>query len=86
MPLFPCTNPAGKRFLDNSIDMGTGFDCFDILANTANPNITVIQAQNREILNSTLSSVGFLNYPGEWWHFTLENEPFPNTSFNFPIQ
>jgi D-alanyl-D-alanine dipeptidase len=29
---------------------------------------------------------GFKSYEKEWWHFTLENEPFPNTYFDFPVE
>ncbi len=28
---------------------------------------------------------GFRPYPNEWWHFTLRNEPFPKTYFDFPV-
>jgi D-alanyl-D-alanine dipeptidase len=28
---------------------------------------------------------GFRNYDKEWWHFTLNNEPYPDTYFNFPV-
>lgn len=37
--LYPCTNPAGQRYQDNSIDMGTGFDCFDERAHTNSTNV-----------------------------------------------
>lgn len=32
-----------------------------------------------------MASVGLENYPGEWWHDTLTDEPFPNTYFDFPV-
>ncbi len=28
---------------------------------------------------------GFKNYPFEWWHFTYQAEPYPDTYFDFPI-
>jgi D-alanyl-D-alanine dipeptidase len=83
--LVPCMAPEGVRFQDNSIDMGTGFDCFSVLAHTASPLVNKQQMENRMFLNTTMSTFGFKNYDKEWWHFTLINEPFPTTEFDFPI-
>ncbi len=83
--LFPCTNPEGQRFLDNSIDMGTGFDCFSPMAATNTSLVGPIQAQNRRTLLTVMQKHGFINDPDEWWHFTLAQEPFPETYFDFPI-
>lgn len=85
-PLVACTEPVAKRFADTSIDMGTGYDCFDPLANTANPTITPTQAANRAILVNAMTRAGFTNLPEEWWHYTLAAEPFPTTYFNAPIR
>jgi len=84
--LIPCYAPQEKRFLDNSIDMGTGFDCFSPIANTNSTAITPTQMQNRMLLQGAMEEGGFKSYLYEWWHFTLGNEPFPNTYWNFPIQ
>ena len=84
--LVSCTAPVSRRFRDTSIDMGTGFDCFDPLANTANPGISPRQRANREILVSEMNRAGFTNLPEEWWHYTLRNEPFPDTYFDAPIR
>jgi D-alanyl-D-alanine dipeptidase len=81
-----CYLPAEKRFSDNSIDMGTGFDCFHELSNTANVNIGRQQKINRLLLKSLMEKHGFRNYDKEWWHFTLKNEPYPDTYFNFVIE
>jgi zinc D-Ala-D-Ala dipeptidase len=81
-----CTAPAAKREADTSIDMGTGFDCFDVKANTAVPGLSMAQQQNREMLVDVMARHGFKNLDKEWWHFTLANEPFPNTVFDFPIE
>ena len=62
--------PQDRRFPDDSIDMGTGFDCFDTLANTADPRIGGDQAKNRLLLLEGLQRQGFVNYDKEWWHFT----------------
>jgi zinc D-Ala-D-Ala dipeptidase len=65
--------------------MGTGFDCFDVKANTVVPGLSMAQQQNRQMLVDAMARHGFKSYDKEWWHFTLENEPFPNTVFDFPI-
>jgi zinc D-Ala-D-Ala dipeptidase len=85
-PLFPCFFPASRRFYDSSIDMGTGFDCFDGRAHTANRTILPEQRINRLLLKALMEKHGFVNYDLEWWHFTLKNEPFPKTYFDFPIE
>ena len=81
-----CTAPAAKREADTSIDMGTGFDCFDVKANTAVPGLSTEQQQNREMLVDAMARHGFKNLDKEWWHYTLENEPYPDTVFDFPIE
>ncbi|MGB5218985.1 MAG: M15 family metallopeptidase [Smithella sp.] len=85
-PLSECYLPAEKRFLDNSIDMGTGFDCFHELSHTENKNIKPQQKINRLLLKSLMEKHGFRNYDKEWWHYTLQNEPYPGTYFNFVIE
>lgn len=84
--LHECYLPAEHRFGDNSIDMGTGFDCFHELSNTANANIGRQQKINRLLLKSLMEKHGFKNYDKEWWHYTLKNEPYPDTYFNFVIE
>ncbi|MGW2862824.1 M15 family metallopeptidase [Streptomyces sp. NPDC001205] len=84
-PLVPCYAPKKERFPDNSVDMGTGFDCFDTLAHTDDPRVQGAQRANRQFLRSTLEAQGFVNLPEEWWHFTYQPEPFPDTYFDFPV-
>lgn len=48
--------------------------------------ITEEQYRNRIILREAMLRHGFKPYDCEWWHFTLENEPYPDTYFNFPIR
>ena len=78
--------PKGQRFNDNSLEMGTGFDCFDELAHTMNPNISDEAKKNRMLLKGVMENHGFENYENEWWHFSLINEPFPDTYFDFQIR
>lgn len=85
MGLVPCYAPYGERFPDNSIDMGTGYDCFDTLSNTLDPRIQGRARVNRLLLKSSLEAAGFTNYAKEWWHYTLTDEPFPDRYFDFPV-
>ena len=83
---YDCRHARPLRYPDNSIEMGTGYDCFDPLSHTDN-NQTGDQARsNRQLLRSIMEAAGFSNYPQEWWHYTLDNEPFADRYFDFPIQ
>lgn len=68
------------------IDMGSSYDLFDPISSTYSSKITVKQQHNRLLLKSVMNKHGFRNYPKEWWHFTLKNEPYPNTYFNFDVK
>jgi D-alanyl-D-alanine dipeptidase len=67
----PCTGPASERAPDASVDMGTGYDCFDPLSHTAATGLTEKQARWRRILVQAMGREGFRNYRKEWWHFTI---------------
>jgi len=67
----PCTGPAGQRSPDNSIDMGTGYDCFDVNSHMASHAITAEQQKRRALLVSAMKRHGFSNYFREWWHFSF---------------
>ncbi|WP_433554216.1 M15 family metallopeptidase [Micromonospora zamorensis] len=84
-PLVACTAPRGQRFADNSIDMGTGFDCFDSRAHTADPRITGTARDNRRLLQRLMTDAGFVNYDHEWWHYRFRDEPYPDTFFAAPV-
>ncbi len=68
------------------IDMGTGFDFFGPKSNHGSRLITPEQEANRNLLKNTMVKFGFVPYENEWWHYTLANEPFPDTYFNFDVQ
>ncbi|WP_089154154.1 M15 family metallopeptidase [Micromonospora sp. NBS 11-29] len=85
-PLVPCTAPAGRRFGDDSVDMGTGFDCFDPRAHTADALISDTARANRALLRELMTAQGFDNYPREWWHYRYLDEPYPTTWFDFPVR
>ena len=84
--LYECYRPASQRFKDNSLDMGTGFDCFDERAHTENPTIGPEQKKNRLLLKTLMEKYGFRNYEKEWWHYTLKDEPYPDMYFDFEIR
>ncbi|MFB1047863.1 M15 family metallopeptidase [Streptomyces chrestomyceticus] len=84
-PLTQCYAPKKERFPDNSLDMGTGFDCFDTLAHTLDPRVQGQQRANRLLLKQGLERAGFRNYDKEWWHYTFTPETFPDTYFDFPV-
>ena len=57
--------------------------------NSASPtqrSITPEQFANRMILRNAMLRHGFKPLDSEWWHFTLRNEPYPETYFTFPVQ
>lgn len=48
--------------------------------------LTETQFRNRQLLRDVMLRHGFKPLDSEWWHFTLSNEPFPDTYFNFPVK
>lgn len=81
-----CDSKAGKRTDDGSADMGTGFDCFSSLSHTASPRVNEAQRANRNLLRTFMRGCGFYNNRSEWWHYTLRDEPYPGTFFDFPVE
>lgn len=68
------------------VDMGGTFDYFGYRSHTNYPHLTEQQKHNRHLLHSVMLKHGFRGIDTEWWHYTLNNEPYPSTYFNFPIQ
>lgn len=68
------------------LEMGTPWDFFDPSSWPGNLDLPAPTRANRNLLNSVMARHGFQALPEEWWHFTLENEPFPDTYFDFPVQ
>ncbi len=68
------------------VDMGTPFDFFDQKSWPASLEVTSQQRANRLLLRSLMGKHGFAPIEGEWWHFTLRDEPYPKTYFDFPIK
>jgi len=68
------------------IDMGTGWDFMDPSSATESSLVPDQARWNRLLLRSVMANHGFRNYPGEWWHFTLVNEPWPERYFDVPVR
>lgn len=68
------------------LDMGSPYDYFDEKSNTLYSNITAQQKANRMMLKMVITDYGFNPYKNEWWHFSLQDEPFPETYFDFVVE
>lgn len=55
------------------------------MAHTLDPRIQGEQLRNRLLLKDGLAAQGLENYPNEWWHFTFQPEPYPQTYFDVPV-
>ena len=68
------------------LDMGTPYDFSGRQSWVADKSVSVEAQQNRALLAQAMTRGGFRPYHKEWWHFTLANEPFPDTYFDFPVR
>ena len=78
-----CTANVNLRAPEGSVDMGTGYDCSDVKANTSAKSITAAQRRWREKLVQVMARRGFVNYAKEWWHFSLPG--VGGQAYDFPI-
>lgn len=67
------------------VDMGSPFDFFGPISHPDSKDVTEEQYENRMILQNAMVRNGFIPYECEWWHFTLRDEPYPDTYFEFPV-
>ncbi len=67
-------------------DMGGVFDFFGDVSHADYPGITPEQRRNRQLLRQAMTGHGFRPLAEEWWHFSLEAEPYPDTCFTFPVR
>ena len=70
---------------EKEVDMGGTFDYFGEISHPDYRGITQEQYDNRMILREAMTAHGFKPLATEWWHFTLRNEPYPDTYFTFPV-
>lgn len=68
------------------VDMGGTFDLFSEVSHPDYPNLTDEQKNNRKILHDAMVKAGFKALDSEWWHFTLKDEPYPDTYFDFDVE
>ena len=68
------------------VDMGGTFDLFSEISHPDYKKLTKEQKKNRKILHDAMIQAGFKGIESEWWHFTLENEPYPDTYFDFDVE
>ena len=67
------------------LDMGSPYDLFSPISHPDCRTITDEQYENRMLLQRVMTRNGFRTIDCEWWHFCLENEPYPDTYFEFPV-
>lgn len=84
-PRRSCISDDRERPLDNSVEMGTRFDCFDVLSHTDHPAITGKARRNRQLLRSVMGRAGFANYRREWWHYSYKKRSYPRRYYDFNI-
>jgi len=66
-----CIAPVSQRAPDNSLDMGTGYDCLDTNSYTRSPAVNQAERERRALLVAAMAKRGFVNYFREWWHFAF---------------
>ena len=71
---------------NKEVDMGSSYDFFGEKSHPFYKKITEAQMKNRMLLRTIMIKNGFIPYDNEWWHFTLKDEPYPTTYFNFLIE
>ena len=69
----------------HEVDMGSPFDLFSERSHPDSKAVTEEQYANRMFLQRAMTRHGFRPIDCEWWHFSLENEPYPDTYFAFPV-
>ena len=68
------------------LDMGSPYDFFGEISHHDTKLINSAQKQNRSVLRTVMEKHGVKSYSVEWWHYTLKNEPHPETYFDFPVR
>lgn len=70
----------------NELDMGSSWDYFGTTSWLSDTTISAHAQHNRNLLRTVMIKHGFVPYNEEWWHFTLANEPYPDTYFDFYVE
>lgn len=80
-----CAGPAKARAPDNSLDMGTSFDCFDAKSFTRAAGVSKDERTRRDLLVRAMARHGFVNYKREWWHFSYPAAD-RGRAYDFPVR
>jgi D-alanyl-D-alanine dipeptidase len=75
-----------RRADARALDMGSPFDYLGPKSWPSDRSVSVEARANRALLAAAMRAGGFRPYAKEWWHFTLANEPFPHSYFDFPVR
>jgi zinc D-Ala-D-Ala dipeptidase len=75
-----------RRADNRELDMGSLFDFFSPKSWPSDTSVGAPAQANRALLAAAMTRGGFRPYDKEWWHFTLVDEPFPDTYFDFPVR
>lgn len=75
-----------RRADNTQLDMGTPYDFSGRQSWVSDKSVSVEAQKNRALFAAAMARGGFRPYHKEWWHFTLANEPFPDTYFDFPVR
>lgn len=70
----------------DELDMGTPFDLFDTRSWPSDETVSADARANRMLLQRAMVAHGFRPLREEWWHFTLEGEPYPETYFDVLVR
>lgn len=68
------------------LDMGSGWDFFGEISHHDSPLVGADATANRNLLREVMIHHGFEPYANEWWHYTLDDEPYPETYFDFDVR
>ncbi|HEY3547306.1 MAG TPA: D-Ala-D-Ala dipeptidase VanX [Propionicimonas sp.] len=67
------------------VPMGGDHDLMDPVSHHGAPGLGRLETRNRRLLRTLMERSGFRRYDNEWWHYTLADEPYPDTYFDFPV-
>jgi zinc D-Ala-D-Ala dipeptidase len=76
----------GSALAGRELEMGSRFDFFSPRSWPSDTSVSSEAQQNRALLAAAMTRRGFKPYDKEWWHFTLADEPYPDTYFDFPVR
>ncbi len=65
--------------------MGGDHDLMDAISHHGAAHVSSAEASNRRSLRVIMELSGFAVYETEWWHYSLADEPYPDSYFDFPV-